>query len=208
MRFFYYLTNFGDPFLTVPLAAVVMMWIAATQSLRATINWAALFAGGALVVAATKFAYAGWGVEVSALNFAVVSGHTMLATAVYPTTFAICASRTKSHTALWAISAGLAFALAIGVSRVLVGFHSISEVVTGWLLGAVVSGMTCIQMIAARARGQASAKHTRRDPMPFAALALAVVVVCYGKVAPVSFWIDHTAPKLSRWWDDQSDATR
>ncbi|RFU46252.1 phosphatase PAP2 family protein [Paraburkholderia sp. DHOC27] len=202
MRLLSYLTNFGDPFLTVPLAGAVMLWLAATRSWRALITWVVCFSAGAGLVAASHFAYAAWGLEVPALNMTAVSGHTMLASAVYPTTFALCASMARTRTAVYAYVFGLVFALAIGLSRLLMGFHTPAEVVTGWLLGTLIAAITCRPALSLRARAGVLSigREARRDSTAFAALALALIVVCHGKILPVSAWIDDNASRLSQQW--------
>jgi membrane-associated phospholipid phosphatase len=202
VRMLFYLTNFGDPFLTVPLAGAVMFWLAVTRSWRALATWIACFTAGASLVAASHFAYAAWGLEIPALNFTAVSGHTMLASAVYPTTFALCASQARTRTALFAYLSGLLFALAIGVSRLLMGVHSPAEVLSGWLLGTLIAGMTCSPALALRMRAGivSIGSNARHDSTPFAAMALALIVVCHGKILPVSAWIDVNAPRLTQQW--------
>jgi hypothetical protein len=154
------------------------------------------------VVAATKVAYAGWGIEVASLNFTVVSGHTMLASAVYPTVCAICATHTRRHSVASLFLGGLAFALAIGSSRVLYG-HTPAEIVTGMALGTLVATLTCAPMFQRRPSYVVEAlptggEHTvalRRDlTTSYSAIALAIIVVCHGRIAPVSIWIDAKAP--------------
>jgi membrane-associated phospholipid phosphatase len=142
MHVLYFLTDFGDPFLTVPLALIVQCWLVATRQWRVARCWAAGFTCSAGIVVLTKFAYAGWDIGVTALHFTGVSGHTMLSAATYPLIASIFVNRTNSVTFRRAILAGIAFALVIGVSRVAGGYHSWSEVVSGWLLGGSVALLT------------------------------------------------------------------
>ncbi|MCD4547994.1 phosphatase PAP2 family protein, partial [Burkholderia pseudomallei] len=164
MRLLFFLTNFGDPMLTAPLAFAVLSWLAASRRRRAALVWALGFACAVGVVALTKFVYAGWGIGIAAWRFTGVSGHTMLGAAVYPLVAAICVRDAYPRRAL---AAGLAFALAIGMSRVLLGFHSWSEIVSGWLLGAAVAASTarCLRGIggARASQAQASGMHAARN---------------------------------------------
>lgn len=199
MRLLFYVTNFGDPYLTALLAGVVMLWLAATRAWRPLAAWTCCFSVGVLTVAASRIAHAAWGVEISALNFAVISGHSMLASAVYPTTFGLCATQAKPRTIALAYLFGLACASAIGVSRVLLGLHSTAEVVTGWLLGTLIAGMTCSLMAQSRVRTFSAGKFSMHDSTPFAAIAMALIVICHGKVVPVSSWIDSNASEVTQW---------
>lgn len=203
-----YLTNFGDPYLTVPLATLVLAWFAAQRFWRPLITWACCFSAGALLVAASRIAHAGWGMAMPALDFTVISGHTMLSSAVYPTLLALFASRNSPRTVMGLFGLGFAFAIAIGASRVLIGFHSTSEVVSGLAIGTLVSLATCAPIMMRQAREATGNVTTMRDPTPFTAFALALVVICHGKVAPVSIWIDHKAPQLSQWSRTQFDDAR
>ncbi|CAE6924137.1 hypothetical protein R69927_06738 [Paraburkholderia domus] len=208
MRLLSYITNFGDPYLTSLLAGVIILWLAATRAWRPLLAWTSCFSVGVLAVAASRLAHAGWGVEISALNFAVISGHSMLDSAVYPTTFGLCATQAKPRTARLAYLLGFACALAIGVSRVLLGFHSTAEVVTGWLLGTLIAGMTCSLMSRSRVRTFSVGKFSMHDSTPFAATAMALIVICHGKIVPVSNWIDSNASEVTQWSKPQAVETR
>jgi membrane-associated phospholipid phosphatase len=180
----------------------VFLWLGFIRAWRTLITWAICFCTGAAIVAATKVAYAGWGIEIQALHFTVVSGHTMLASAVYPTVCAICATHTRRHSVLAMFLGGLAFALLIGVSRWLFHFHSMSEVVTGMLVGTAVATVTCLPLfrrgtphVVEQSGMGGRVVALRRDlSTTYAAIALAIVVVCHGRIAPVSIWIDMKAP--------------
>ena len=202
VRLLVYVTNFGDPYLTVPLAGAVVVWLASTRSWRALITWIACFSASAALVTASHFAYAAWGLEIPSLNLTAVSGHTMLASAVYPTTFALCASQARTRTAMLAYLFGLIIALVIGLSRLLMGVHTPAEVVSGWLLGTLVAGLTCGSALALRTRAGVISigRGARHDSTPFAAMALALIVICHGKILPVSAWIDVNAPRLTQQW--------
>ncbi|MDN7673174.1 phosphatase PAP2 family protein [Burkholderia oklahomensis] len=228
MRLLVLLTNFGDPFLTAPLAVAVLSWLAATGRRRAALYWAIGFACAVGLVASTKFVYAGWGIGIAAWRFTGVSGHTMLGAAVYPLVAAICVRDAHVRRAL---AAGLAFALAIGISRVLLGFHSWSEIASGWLLGAGVAMSTASRL---RRAGDAHASAVRsmsmradrnthahvgavvarraagvsRSTIAFVAAACTIALSCYGRSAPVSAWISHTAPKVAEWSRVWFDDTR
>ena len=176
-----------------------MLWFAATRAWRPLAAWTSCFSMGVVAVAASRIAHAGWGVEIPALNFAVISGHSMLASAVYPTTFGLCATQAKPRSAALAYLFGFACALAIGVSRILLGFHSTAEVMTGWLLGTLIAGMTGSLMGPSRVRSFSVGKFSMRDSTPFAATAMALIVICHGKVVPVSNWIDSNASEVTQW---------
>ncbi|WP_369828203.1 phosphatase PAP2 family protein [Burkholderia singularis] len=64
----------------------------------------------------------------------------MLSASVYPRVAPVCA-RGKMDLR-FAIIAGLTFAFSIGVSRVVLGFHSWSEILPGWRVGVCAAVFT------------------------------------------------------------------
>eukprot|EP01030_Chromulinospumella_sphaerica_P019547 gene19547-19441_t len=105
--------------------------------------WAGLWKSGAHAVArayllrmtlavtvtvVSKCLFMGWGVGIAAWDFTGVSGHTLLATSILPLLL-----RGIPWSALQACGGGAAIgwllALAVGVSRLVVDAHSLSEVI-------------------------------------------------------------------------------
>ncbi|MBN3728233.1 phosphatase PAP2 family protein [Burkholderia sp. Ac-20379] len=203
-----YVTNFGDPYLTVPLAVLILLWLAMMRSWRATLFWAGGMTLAASAVAASRVAHVVWGAEIEALNFTVVSGHAMLAGAVYPTVFSLCDDRTRRTALIGPYAGGLLLATAIGVSRILLGYHSTAEVVCGLAAGMAVATLTCFQFTFAHTLFGKPGGFTLHDPAWFAAAALAAVVMYHGKVAPVSARIDRDAAGLSQWSKAQLERMR
>ncbi len=102
----------------------------------------ALLAVAALVTTASKVAFIGWGIGWPELNFTGISGHAMFASfasAVYPLLLGTLASNAPRWGQHLAVVAGYALALLIADSRVVVGAHSVSEVLVGLLVGGAVS---------------------------------------------------------------------
>ncbi|WP_354681678.1 phosphatase PAP2 family protein [Cupriavidus plantarum] len=153
------------------------------------IAWLVFFSLAAGLVGATKFGYAGWGLQIPEVGFTVISGHTMLSGAVYPLSFRLSLFGSASRTSVWAAVGGFLFAALIGISRVPIGAHTPSEVIAGWMLGSAVSAVLLIRL-------------ERREPaqtsVRFAAAAVAIVWLCYGHLAPIQDWIASAAPELAR----------
>jgi membrane-associated phospholipid phosphatase len=184
------LSAFGDPFLTLPLAGIILCWLALSGQRRVALAWALFFCLAVTLVGLSKFAYAGWGVHISSLHFTVISGHTMLSSAVYPLALYLCAQGRGARTAHAAALVGVLFALVIGVSRVMVGAHSQSEVVIGALLGLAVSSVSI--------RTLARAAQPLAPTLRFVLLCAATTFACYGHAAPIQQWVVKTAPQLSQ----------
>jgi PAP2 superfamily len=93
-----------------------------------------------VVTAASKIAFIGWGIGWPEANFTGISGHAMFATAVYPPLLLCALTARQARTGRrWATAAGGLIALLVGMSRVEIGAHSISEVLAGWLVGGIAA---------------------------------------------------------------------
>ena len=139
-HFWHLLTGLGEAQILLPaalLAALVMVGRPDDRSLAAW--WMALLAVAALGTTASKVAFIGWGIGWPELNFTGISGHAMFASAVYPLLLGTLASSAPRWGQHLAVVAGYALALLIAGSRVVVGAHSVSEVLAGLLVGGTVS---------------------------------------------------------------------
>jgi hypothetical protein len=103
------------------------------------------------VVLASKVAFSGWGIGSAALDFTGISGHTMLASAVFPVLLGwLFQQRDRRHGAAGlslGLLAGLLVGCLVGYSRIMVGAHSWSEVVLGWCCGAAIAAVACRTML-------------------------------------------------------------
>ena len=101
--------------------------------------WLFLFIGGMALVVATKIAFVGWGLGIRSLNFTGFSGHAMRATAVAPVFIYMLLHDYRRTYRYAGILSGLGFGILISYSRLVVHAHSVSEAVTGCLLGAAIA---------------------------------------------------------------------
>ncbi|REG45593.1 PAP2 superfamily protein [Paraburkholderia sp. BL6669N2] len=130
------ISNFGDAAVTLPLAMGCAIWIAGSDR-RAAAYWLISLSVGMAVVGATKILYAGCGIEISEIGFRVVSGHTMLSSAVWTTCIALVLRSAGRSSA--GITLGLAGGAIIGAARVFEEAHTVSEVIAGWAIGSAVA---------------------------------------------------------------------
>jgi hypothetical protein len=135
------LTGFDDPLITSAFAVTTLCQLLFARQWHTATSWCCAFLPGVCLVALTKCAYAGWDIGIDALHFTGISAHAMLSAAVYPLVFALCASRSArlSHIAAFG---GTAFALVVGVSRLVLDPHCWAEVLTGWSLGTGIAAYT------------------------------------------------------------------
>ncbi len=135
------LSLLGSMAVMAPAGIAIAVWLAGGNSWRLALQWCLLFGAGMALVVLTKVAFMGWGVGVESIEFAGISGHAMRAAAVLPVAFFIilCGGRDGWRQAGAAL--GVALAVLISISRVRVGAHSVSEAVSGTLLGLLVAAL-------------------------------------------------------------------
>jgi membrane-associated phospholipid phosphatase len=137
-----FLTRLGEAQILLPAVASALCWLGwrcGWPALRAGAVWLLLLAGAALLTLASKLAFIGWGLGWAWADFTGVSGHTLVATAVLPVLASLATSRQSVRGRLILLLLAVGLVVAVGVSRVVLGAHSLSEVLAGWLLGASVA---------------------------------------------------------------------
>lgn len=135
----YVLTRLGEMQLMLPIGLALIAWLIWAGEGRRAALWLAMLALALGITAASKIAFIGWGIGSARLNFTGFSGHAMHAAAVIP----LLAGCVAAGSARWVRTSAVAFALAlaalVALSRVVMGAHSPSEAVLGFLLGALAS---------------------------------------------------------------------
>ena len=138
--FWHLLTRLGEMQILLPAALLALLAMLRRPDSRPLAGWWLVFLlGSALLTTASKLAFMGWGIGSAALDFTGISGHAMFATAVYPLLLGTLASHASPTGQRRVIGAGFVLALLVGISRLEVGAHSISEVIAGLLLGGAAS---------------------------------------------------------------------
>ena len=162
------LTWLGDSGLLLPVAVfVALVLLRVGHGLRRpALTWCVVFGSCGLAVMASKLAFMGWGIGSARFNFTGFSGHTAIGTALWPVALWLMATawqrrhprpvgavpgdahpgaggtiadRGDDRLRRAAVLAGWALGGAIGISRLALRAHSISEVATGFLVGLVAS---------------------------------------------------------------------
>ena len=136
------ITRFGEAQMLLPAAMLAAWALLRRPEGRPMATWwmAMLFAAG-LLTTASKVAFIGWGVGSAELNFTGISGHAMFAAAVYPLLLGTLASRASRGVRAGAMVAGAGLAVLVGLSRIVLGAHSGSEVFAGLFVGGAVSAL-------------------------------------------------------------------
>ena len=135
-------TSFGDSGFLLPTALLLALWLFIDRhSRRAAMQWVLMFGACGFVVMVSKIAFMGWGIGVQSVEFAGFSGHAMRAGAVFPVAGFLAFRSSPPPARLLATAFGVLLAVLIAVSRVYIRVHSVSEVVTGCLLGLAVAAL-------------------------------------------------------------------
>ncbi|SFI09745.1 PAP2 superfamily protein [Collimonas sp. OK307] len=132
------ITKIGGSTIMLPAATAIAAWLLAARAWRSFWVWCLLFGGALLLVAASKIAFVGWGIGIETLDFKGFSGHAMRAAAIIPLLFYLVLQQQTPQIRLTAAVFGVCFAVLVSLSRVLLDFHSVSEAVSGWLMGTSV----------------------------------------------------------------------
>ena len=150
-------TRLGESMLLMPAVALVLVSLWRHEPGRALARqWLMALTVAVALVTASKLAFIGWGLGWAALDFTGFSGHSMFAAAVHPLLFGALAPVRHPAARRMAVTAGLLLAAMVGVSRVVVGAHSVSEVVSGLAIGLAV-GVLAYGLGRLRVRWQAAA---------------------------------------------------
>lgn len=189
MDFWSFFTRLADTNFTLPLALLIGIWLAAAREWRLAAWWAILFGFGLFLVTATKVAYVGWGIGIAAVDFHGFSGHAMRAATIAPPLAYLLAQRCTPGARAAAVAGAIAFAIAICVSRLVLGVHSVSEAISGLLLGFLLAYM----FIAISTR-HATVVLTRRYLILGV---LALLPILNARPAPTQGWIEQVATHLA-----------
>lgn len=143
-------THFGSSSLLLPAFVLVAFGLWRSGARAAARHYVVAMTAAVALTVTSKCLFYGWGIGIAAIDFTGVSGHGLLAAAILPLLL-------RSLPGRWGrdlgAPLGAALALLVGVSRVVVGAHSVSEVVAAWLLGLAVS------VPVVRRLGQAPLRH-------------------------------------------------
>src|SRR5579871_1733888 len=125
-------TDLGNLAVLVPLALAMAVWLIRYQPRGAALAWlGALFVCG-LVSALSKIVfYACPPIE----NLVSPSGHTSMSLVVYGGLGAICASQTGARWRAIPVAAVVGLVATIALSRVVLHFHSETEILVGSIIG-------------------------------------------------------------------------
>jgi hypothetical protein len=134
----YFVTNFGDIAVTTPLALMATVVLALARQRRLITGWTLAVVGCGGTIAVLKILLAALGQHLAVTALESPSGHTAMSTLVYGS-LALLIAAPLGRMPLRAIVYGAAalLVIAIAVSRVVLGLHSVVEVAFGLGVGAI-----------------------------------------------------------------------
>lgn len=159
------LTHLGNSTLLLPAALLLALWLLHVRQWSLARDWLAAFGGAVALVLASKLAFMGWGLGIAAWDFTGISGHATVATGVFTFGAWLLAAHGPRREQALALGAGLLVGVLVGVSRLELQVHSVSEVVAGCALGAAAAGWPVW-----RAAGPRPRLHRRWVPAMLAAV--------------------------------------
>ncbi len=186
----YLITSFGGAGVTLPLAFAIALWLAVGYSWRLAAGWLFLLGVAIALVTATKLAFLGWGVGLRVWDFTGLSGHAMLATAVFPVGALLVLLPAPPAVRAAGVALALFGGAMVGFSRVVIEAHSPSEAITGCIVGALTA------LVFVRIAWHA----TPGRLLPIVPVALSLMLVALGLHnvhVPTQRWITHIALKVS-----------
>jgi membrane-associated phospholipid phosphatase len=189
MVFWWGLTDFGDSAAMLPAAALIAAWLAGGRAWRRLALWCGGFALLSLLVALSKLAFLGWGVGSQDLDFTGISGHTALAVSILSVGAAVSLADRPPALRWGGVALGAALGLAIGLSRLALHVHSVSEVAAGAALGGTLSAIYFW--------GAAHANPARLRPAALGGALLLTLGLIHGERAPTQDLLTRMALSLS-----------
>lgn len=140
--FWHQITRLGEAQLLLPALLLMALWLARRPGGgRLAAVWLASTAAATVLTTASKVAFIGYGFGWAPLDFTGISGHAMFAAAVLPLLVRLGGGALLGHHQRGLLVLGYALAAAVAVSRVMVNAHSWSEVIAGFALGGLCSGL-------------------------------------------------------------------
>lgn len=130
------LSDFGDSAVVLPLACVILVWMFFVEGWRP----AALWGGAVFLCAAVTALLKLYFIACTAVDAVIhdPSGHSSMSALVYCGLAVIIALELRGWQRNTVVILGVGLAIAIGISRIIVGAHTEIEVLVGLVIGLVI----------------------------------------------------------------------
>ena len=179
-----YLTDFADQAVILPLVLAVAIALAVQGWRRGALTWLIVVAATFLATLAFKLMFLACSPLFGPMDVHSPSGHVAAATVVAG---GLAAMLTRRRTSI--LPAALVAAVVIGISRLVLGAHSLPEVVVGAMIG--LAGAAALLRFAGTP--------PRLKLAPLIAVILVVATVFHGLHLPAEAAIRHTAFRAAQY---------
>lgn len=188
----YFLTFFGDSMLLLPCALILFLLLLTSSATRAAgWQWALIFGFTGGLVCLSKLAFMGWGIGSERYDFTGFSGHSALAASIWPPLLWALTGRFSHPVRSLALLTGWILPFTIGVSRLEIRVHSVSEVISGLILGYLASALFLWLQ-------QSKTRPHLSWPQFVIALALPLALMGQRQAAPTQGLLEHIAKTLAQ----------
>lgn len=134
------LTYFGDSMLLIPTAVIIALVLPWKSDNRRTVwYWLLAFGLAGLLVSISKIMFLGFGIGSARYNFTGFSGHSAMSATLWPVMMWLISGRWPTFWRALTIGIGYSIPLMVGLSRLVIHAHSVSEVLAGLMLGFTLS---------------------------------------------------------------------
>lgn len=134
------LTYFGDSMLLIPTAVIIALVLPWKSDNRRTVwYWLLAFGLAGLLVSISKIMFLGFGIGSARYNFTGFSGHSAMSATLWPVMMWLISGRWPTFWRALTIGIGYQIPLMVGLSRLVIHAHSVSEVLAGLMLGFTLS---------------------------------------------------------------------
>lgn len=165
-----------------------MLWKAYSPAI--SLIWLITLGISGLAVSISKLLFLAWGIGSSTFNFTGFSGHTTMSATLWPVIFWLISQRFQPDRRRLMIAVGYFIAIMVGISRLALHAHSVSEVLSGLILGSLSSG---IFLYTQRSRDM---RYFTFTPLVIL-LILPLSLMSIGKKAPTQQLIEHLATQIT-----------
>lgn len=185
------LTYFGDSMLLIPTAVIMAILITWKNSdRRAVWYWALAFCAAGAIVSLSKIAFLGYGIGSARFNFTGFSGHSAMSATLWPVMLWLLSGRLKPAWRTCAVMVGYLIPLMVGTSRLVLNYHSTSEVVAGLILGFTLSTAFLVSQRRSELQGFSA-------PQLCIALLLPLLLMSHGRLATTQQFLQRFSVQLS-----------
>jgi len=192
--FWHVITRLGESQILLPTATALAIWLAWRGRLPGlALGWFGALTLAVIAVVVSKVAFMGYGIGWAAIDFTGISGHSMCSAAFYPIAglcmFGALRGADSQRSRAVGLGVGIVLAVLIGISRLTVGAHSLSEVLAGLVLGGAVT-----------AAALARSRWPRVTPplwMPVVLTLWLGITPAHAPASPTHGWVTSLALKVS-----------